>query len=151
MNLYWLSRNGAAAEGPFAEDQLLQMWRSGGVGARDQVCIEGEEEWTLVKELIEAIQSAKREFAREKAQRAKAVAAMQAARVPEKSATAAVVMSLFLPGAGHLYAGEIWQGLALLGMCVGGWVAGVVWLALVLWAVGLVDSAGAVRRFNARR
>ncbi len=46
-------------------------------------------------------------------------AAKQATTIPHKSATAATLIALIAPGAGHIYAGESGRGLALLGVGLG--------------------------------
>ncbi len=55
---YWLSRNGAAAEGPFAESQLLQMWRNGQFAATDQLCMTDTEDWMAASIVIHDIEAA---------------------------------------------------------------------------------------------
>jgi hypothetical protein len=52
-----------------------------------------------------------------------------------KSATAATVLSVLVPGAGHLYTGETGKGLALLGIGVGGFAFGA-----YMWQRNVVDD-----------
>ena len=60
MNLYWLSRDGGAAEGPFAEEQLLTMWQTGQVSAGALVTMNGEEEWQPITEIISSMEAQRR-------------------------------------------------------------------------------------------
>ncbi len=41
---YWIAE-GAKIAGPFAESQLLPMWRSGQFTALAQCCVDGTEDW----------------------------------------------------------------------------------------------------------
>ncbi len=56
MNAYWLSRNGMAAEGPFAESQLLSMWRLGQFAAHDQLCLNQTEDWMKASIVMQGIE-----------------------------------------------------------------------------------------------
>ena len=73
-----------------------------------------------------------------------------------KSAGIATILSVVIPGAGQMYAGEINRGLTILAVAVGGGVlAGVgggaltyvgVGVSVAAWIYGIVDAAPAVRR-----
>lgn len=134
MNLYWLSRDGGAPEGPFAEEQLLAMWRNGTITAAAAVAADGEEGWTPVVELIEIMEGPQREAAAEQQRRDRRAAAMRANHEryerEKKSVPMAVILGLLIPGLGTMYAGYTGLGLAyLLTLGVG----------LVVLAVGAVE------------
>jgi hypothetical protein len=52
------------------------------------------------------------------------IAAQESTTLHQKSGTAATVLSVLVPGAGHIYTGETGKGLALFGIGVGGVVFG---------------------------
>lgn len=159
MNLYWLSREGGAAEGPFTEDQLLAMWRSGAITANAMVCLEGCDDWTLWRDEVGRLEKTNLDERARVMKRERALGEEKRRLAMCKSELGAAVASFFVPGLGHLYAGESWQGLTLLLLCWGLWVLGIqagsdgvvaLGIAFVLWLVGLLDAPGAVRRHNAR-
>jgi hypothetical protein len=63
------------------------------------------------------------------------VAAQETATFHQKSGTAATVLSVLVPGAGHIYTGETGKGLALLGIGVGGFTFGA-----YMWQRNVVDD-----------
>ncbi len=72
-----------------------------------------------------------------------------------KSATAAVLLSIMLPGLGHLYAEDRNTGIMLIAATVVLAVLGVLLLVpllvlLVIWLWGMLDAARATERFHAR-
>jgi hypothetical protein len=162
MNLYWLSRDGGPTEGPFAEDQLLSMWRAGSITVGAMVCLEGTDDWVPVVDEIRTLEQSVRAMGGDAARRARAVAAAEVARAEavasRKGAGVAAVLNFFFPGLGHVYAGELLAGLAvfvLTGVFASfGWATlargGAAFIplgiAIILWLVALMDSAGAVRR-----
>lgn len=52
MKTYWLSRDGAPTEGPYALDQLRSMWNSGHVTALDLAAEDGTEKWLRLADLM---------------------------------------------------------------------------------------------------
>lgn len=92
----------------------------------------------------------------------------------QKDPTAASVMSVFVPGSGHLYAGETWTGLGVFGVTVGAPILGaratntedlvfsdqdVNWFPFILgvsvgvsaWLYGIFDADNAARAYNRNR
>ncbi len=88
-----------------------------------------------------------------------------------KDPTAASLMSVFVPGSGHVYAGETWTGIGVFGLTVGGPLVGVAttdfdgvifsdenvnWTPLYLgmsvgfaaWLYGILDADNAARQYN---
>lgn len=160
MNTYWLSRDGgAAAEGPFAEDQILAMWRHGAITAAALVCLEGTEDWVPVAEEIRAMEQLNPSIA---VQRQAVNQARRGSAKRERSAGAAMVLGFLFPGLGHVYAGEVFQGLllfvlyALFGMMTfqafsqGAEPLVALIVTVGLWLTGVADAGRAARRFNAR-
>lgn len=76
-------------------------------------------------------------------------AQFQGGRKPVKSEGLGLVLSILFTGAGHMYAGEVWQGMLILLLTV---VMGLVFwpLAVLLWLLVLIDAPRAVRRWNER-
>jgi TM2 domain-containing membrane protein YozV len=157
MNAYYIAE-GEQVTGPFVEDQLMNMWRLGQITANAQVCLEGTEEWVPIRTEIHTIEAFRpmnqshRKLTPESA--LQAVLNQQTKAMQAKSAGAAVLLSVLLPGLGHLYAGEVAAGLLgllivpLFGLAL---ISAGLWpLALVIYAVLLVDSANAVKRCNAK-
>jgi hypothetical protein len=80
---------------------------------------------------------------------------------PKKSATTATLLSVLLPGTGHLYAEDNRRGGVLLAMTLTGWALGaggenVVLLPGMLlvgipWWYAVIDAHNAVERYNRRR
>ena len=162
MSSYFVSDGEADVQGPFVEAQLRSMWQAGKITANAMVCLEGTEDWILLRDELAAMEALERPDRDARERRLRAVAALERSRVPQKSEGVALLLNFFIPGLGHLYAGEVWQGLAVL---VLDWVfmataiqviqaGGDGGLALiiagVLWLVALIDAPRAVRRFNAR-
>lgn len=46
MNMYYIAKD-QEVTGPFAEDQLIAMWRSGQISADSHVCPQGTQNWKL--------------------------------------------------------------------------------------------------------
>lgn len=72
-----------------------------------------------------------------------------------KSATAAVIMSVILPGLGHLYAEENGLGYSLIAATIILFILGVLLfipllILLIVWLWGILDAARAVDRHNLR-
>jgi hypothetical protein len=160
MNTYWLSRNGSSAEGLFAEEQLLEMWRTGSVTARDQVCLDGSDDWEAMPSFVAGIQSFQASMA---PKRREPNSESTHNRGPQKNAGTVAVLNFLLPGVGHIYAGEVGAG-ALVFLLTGAFSAwgfsayaqgmnGILPLgmAILLWLVALTDSSTAVKRAARRR
>jgi hypothetical protein len=80
----------------------------------------------------------------------------------QKSRGTAVVLSAFIPGAGHLYAGDKAKGWLLVGLWAGTIAVGAAGenavshpaaagLVVIPWFYGMIDSPKSVARYNARR
>ena len=82
-------------------------------------------------------------------------------RVPKKSTAAATLLSVLLPGTGHLYAEDKRRGGVLLGMTITGWALGAggenavslpgILLIGIPWWYAVIDAHNAVARYNRRR
>ena len=147
MNAYYIAE-GERVTGPFAEDQIAHMWRSGSITADAMVCLEGTTDWVSIREEMAVIEAMKPRVNRGNAN--DAMLRMVARSAREKSAGVATLLALLWPCAGHIYAGEIIAGLGGMVLCFGFLLAGAWPLALVLWIAGVVDASGAIRRFNAK-
>jgi hypothetical protein len=57
LKTYWLSRTmGATPEGPFTFGQLKAMYKTGAINAEAQVCVNGEEDWTEARWMLEEVE-----------------------------------------------------------------------------------------------
>lgn len=136
----------------------MHMWRLGQITANAQVCLDGTEEWVPIRMEINTIEAfrpvnqQRRQLTPESTMQAlldQQVKSMQA-----KSEGVSVLLSLLLPGLGHIYAGEVVAGVLglfivpLFGLALMG--AGLWPLVVIIYAVALVDSANAVKRHNAK-
>lgn len=63
MNMYWLTRTGGPAEGPFTLAQLKSMYQAGHVPATAQVCVDGTEDWLPLTDELEHEQTMQRQLA----------------------------------------------------------------------------------------
>ena len=150
MNAYYIAE-GEQVAGPFAEEQLVNMWRNGSVTANAQVCLEGSGEWVSIRTELNAIEASAEAVPMEKRKpTAEAMMMQQMLRASQaKSAGIAVLISIFIPGGGHMYAGEVGAGIIALFLTAfllffGGF------LALLVWIVCIIDAGNAVKRYNAK-
>lgn len=76
-------------------------------------------------------------------------------RAPEKSAVTATLLSVLLPGTGHLYAEDKRRGGVLLTMTLTGLALGAgekgMLLVAIPWWYAVIDAHNAVARYNRRR
>ena len=57
LKTYWLSRTmGASPEGPFTFGQLKAMYKTGAITAESQVCVNGEDDWTEARWMLEEVE-----------------------------------------------------------------------------------------------
>lgn len=112
MNTYFVA-HGSSITGPFAEEQLLNMWRSGAITADAHVCLDGTEEWIPIKRELNMIEVFRPKVSAEM----RGASVLAAARSPAVSYRTAVLLSLLLPGLGHIYAGEVGSGIAVMLFC----------------------------------
>jgi len=52
---YWVSKNGAEAEGPYWRGKLVQLYDMGSLAPDDQICMEGTVDWLPAKETVDLI------------------------------------------------------------------------------------------------
>ena len=71
---------------------------------------------------------------------------------PQRSPALAVAMAFFIPGLGHIYAGEWFKGLLLLALAIFAALTVMLYIGLVIyplvWIAGMLGGARAVDRYN---
>lgn len=145
MNTYHINDN-CKVTGPFAEEQLINLWKAGQVTANAMVRLEGTEEWVHIQDELATLDSLSGK--RRRSAGAVSSGAMEMAMAPQSnlSATVAVVLTLLITGTGHFYAGEVLRGLVfLLVQCVafylGAWP-----LILLVWVGAVIDVMHVVKK-----
>lgn len=64
----------------------------------------------------------------------------------EKNAAVAFLLSLFLPGFGHIYVGKVGLGLLIFILTI--FLSWTIIVPIVLWLVGMIDSVNKVGSYN---
>jgi TM2 domain-containing membrane protein YozV len=138
--------HGDQVTGPFTEEQMLNMWRMGQITADAQVMMIGTEEWVPIQAEITTIEAFKpRAPARD---RGAMYGGGPTASGPQINYGTAMVLSVLVPGLGHIYAGQAGGGIALL-IFIGAFGFTLLWpVALLLYMWSLFDVRRAVEKRN---
>lgn len=140
MTTYFIAQEGQVT-GPFAEEQLLDLWQRGAVTMDAQVMMEGTEAWVPIGDEINSIQALKPR------RRPVARSYSHAMAQPVRSVRMAVGLSLLITGLGHIYAGHVGRGMLwLLAQVVAFFNAPA--LVILIWIAAPFDAAACARHSN---
>ena len=127
---YWIL-TGADQKGPYTLTQLQSMWRAGAITADALYCQEGFEQWepiSLISDLLDEQRATPASDLPGPQQATPAPAPIPVAdsscvpsqpSQPFKNPGAAAVLSLFVPGLGQIYNGQILMGIILFPLVMG--------------------------------
>ncbi len=55
VNFYWISRDGAAPEGPFLKSQIAAKWKHRQLRETDLLCEDGTSDWQEAAQIISSL------------------------------------------------------------------------------------------------
>jgi hypothetical protein len=141
---YWVSQNGEAPTGTYAEDQIRGMWANGAVLGDDFICATGSfHNWMPLSILIDAFEANKQyEVDQRKNTAMRLALASKWYERQKKNLAVAIIMSILIPMGGQCYTRE-WRDVII------GWLICLTILAIpLIWIASICDCPRAVIRHN---
>ncbi len=153
MITYWLSKTGeSAAEGPFTDAQLLNMWHSGSATAKAMICEEGSQDWTpLIEHVEQAADFQRKEDAIKHRRQQMQNHARQQFEERKKSPGLALALSALLPFGGQIYCRawkQIFLAVGFLAIFAFAALSSLVAAGWIVWAAMMADAVIGAKAYN---